>query len=548
MTCEKGQNMSSRKTTAAIGATVLAGGTALILSAQASANAQEETPQTPVDVDTAVLEAMERDLGLTADEALERLAAEDAALEIEHLATASLGEDYAGTWIDDGDVVIAATEPFALPLSDSGYETLVVDRSLAELDTYAADVGVAVNRLGDEAGVYSWYVDVPANAVAIVAADAEAAALVAAEAGLDDQVWNLEIQTDRPDTYQQNIRGGDAYNIAGQSRCSVGFSATHPTYGEGFVTAGHCDIGSGQITGGTGSGGQFRFSQFPGTDWAWVEAGSGWQTTPTVNRYGGADVQVADGTEAAIGASVCRSGSTTGWYCGVIEAKGVSVSYPEGTVSGMTRTTVCAEPGDSGGSYISGSSAQGITSGGAGTCPSGWTVFEPLGRALQSTGTTLVTTGASQPGFDLSVSPGSVNLDPGQSTTVTVNTQTTSGSPQAVNLSVSGAPSGVQVSVSPTQVTTGGSATLTVDVTAAAATGAHTLTVTAQGSVTRTATLTLVVGDDDGGGGETTWGTGVSYSAGDRVVYNGVDYVCVISHTSQAAWTPDVTPALWARA
>lgn len=402
-----------------------------------------------------------------------------------------------------------------------------------------------MNRLGADE-VYSWYVDLPANAVAIVAADAEAAQRVADEAGLAAGTWDLAVETERPEAYQGTIRGGDAYNIAGQSRCSVGFSATHPTWGNGFVTAGHCRIGNGQITGGTGAGGQFRASQFPGEDWAFVQAGSGWQTSPNVNRYNNTNVQVADGNEAVVGASVCRSGSTTGWYCGVIQAKGVGITYPEGSLTGMTRTTVCAEPGDSGGSYISGNSAQGITSGGAGNCPSGWTVYEPLNRALQRTGATLVTTGGTQPGFNLSVSPTTATVQPGQSTSVTVTTQTTSGGAQPVNLSVSGAPSGVQATVNPTQVQSGGTATLTVNVSSSAVQGTYTLTVTGQGSVARTATFTLVVGDG-GGGGETTWRAGVAYAAGDLVVYNGVGYRCVIPHTSQSDWTPEATPALWAR-
>nr|BFF24133.1 alpha-lytic protease prodomain-containing protein [Glycomyces mayteni] len=352
-----------------------------------------------------MLAAMETDLGLTTEAALERLAAEDAAVEIEHLATVRLGADYAGTWIDaDGQIVVAATEPFATTLDAAGYEAAVVERSTADLSALAADVTAAVEALAAEE-VYSWYVDLPANRIAIVASDAEAAERVAEEAGLDADAWSVSVEAEQPIPYQGSIRGGDAYNIAGQSRCSVGFSATHPTYGQGFVTAGHCDIGSGQITGGTGAGGQFRLSQFPGEDWAWVQAGTGWQVSPNVNRYDNTNVQVANATEAVVGASVCRSGSTTGWYCGVIEAKGVQISYPEGSLSGMTRTTVCAEPGDSGGSYISGSSAQGITSGGAGTCPSGWTVFEPLNRALQRTGATLTTTGGTQPGFTMSVSP-----------------------------------------------------------------------------------------------------------------------------------------------
>lgn len=41
------------------------------------------------------------------------------------------------------------------------------------------------------------------------------------------------------------------------------------------------------------------------------------------------------------------------------------------------------------------------------------------------------------------------------------------------------------------------------------------------------------------------WKIGVSYSIGDKVQYTEKVYKCVQVHTSQADWTPDVTPALW---
>lgn len=41
------------------------------------------------------------------------------------------------------------------------------------------------------------------------------------------------------------------------------------------------------------------------------------------------------------------------------------------------------------------------------------------------------------------------------------------------------------------------------------------------------------------------WKVGVSYSVGDKVQYTEKVYKCVQVHTSQADWTPDVTPALW---
>ncbi|MEU0151264.1 M28 family peptidase [Micromonospora fulviviridis] len=95
--------------------------------------------------------------------------------------------------------------------------------------------------------------------------------------------------------------------------------------------------------------------------------------------------------------------------------------------------------------------------------------------------------------FSVAVSPASGSVARGGSTTATVSTATTSGSAQTVNLSATGAPSGVTVSFSPSSVTSGGSATMTVSVSATATTGTFTITVTGTGSVSRSAGYTLTV-------------------------------------------------------
>ena len=100
----------------------------------------------------------------------------------------------------------------------------------------------------------------------------------------------------------------------GGGRCSVGFSVNG-----GFVTAGHCGTtgtatqGYNQVAQGT-----FRGSSFPGNDYAWVRINGNWTPQPWVNNYAGGNVTVAGSTEAAVGASICRSGSTTGWHCGTV--------------------------------------------------------------------------------------------------------------------------------------------------------------------------------------------------------------------------------------
>lgn len=42
------------------------------------------------------------------------------------------------------------------------------------------------------------------------------------------------------------------------------------------------------------------------------------------------------------------------------------------------------------------------------------------------------------------------------------------------------------------------------------------------------------------------WKEDVVYALGDRVLYNDVLYKVLTAHTSQATWTPDVSPSLFA--
>lgn len=41
------------------------------------------------------------------------------------------------------------------------------------------------------------------------------------------------------------------------------------------------------------------------------------------------------------------------------------------------------------------------------------------------------------------------------------------------------------------------------------------------------------------------WEEGVTYSSDELCVYDGVPYLCLQSHTSQADWVPDAVPAIW---
>jgi len=124
-------------------------------------------------------------------------------------------------------------------------------------------------------------------------------------------------------------------------------------------------------------------SSFPGNDYGMVR-----YSNTTIAK--GGTVGSQDITRAAnptVGQAVCRRGSTTGVHCGTVTGLNATVNYAEGTVTGMIRTNVCAEPGDSGGSLYSTNTAVGLTSGGSGNCSSGGTTFfQPVVEALNNLG------------------------------------------------------------------------------------------------------------------------------------------------------------------
>jgi hypothetical protein len=105
---------------------------------------------------------------------------------------------------------------------------------------------------------------------------------------------------------------------------------------------------------------------------------------------GGNGVRITGAADPTVGQRVFRSGSTSGLHDGKVTALNATVNYPEGTVTGLIETTVCAEPGDSGGPMFSEGIALGVTSGGNGDCTSGGTTFfQPVTKALTALGVEL---------------------------------------------------------------------------------------------------------------------------------------------------------------
>ncbi|MEV6750950.1 S1 family peptidase [Streptomyces sp. NPDC051214] len=359
-------------------------------SASLTSTAGAAPAPTPPPASAGMLSALQDDFGLTAGQARERLAAEKTATRVDRAAQRAAGSTYAGSWYDadTAKLTVATTSAGKTDaLRETGATVRVVRHSAKELDAAKE----RIDALDAPKGVSSWHVAPRSNKVVVN--------VVAAQKNDNDvrrfvdrarKAGPVQVETvgSAPTTFAAGTVGGDPY-YTGNVRCSIGFSV----HG-GFVTAGHCGQAGAGVRGWDGSNiGNFQGSSFPGNDYAYVSVGNGWWTVPVVLGWGTVSDQLVRGSaEAPVGASICRSGSTTHWHCGTVLAKNETVNYSQGAVHQMTKTSVCAEPGDSGGSFISGDQAQGVTSGGWGNCSGGGeTWHQPVNEILGRYGLTLHT-------------------------------------------------------------------------------------------------------------------------------------------------------------
>ncbi len=186
------------------------------------------------------------------------------------------------------------------------------------------------------------------------------------------------------------VRGGDTL-YSTDTRCTVGFNARSGSALYALVS-GRCAQGvrtwyadaALTVAVGVTAG-----VSFPGNDYASV------RYTNTAVAYPGevslgADAGTRDITNAAnpvVGQSICHVGRTTGYRCGTVQAVNVTINYGGGTVYGLFRSTICSEPGDTGGPAFSGGTAIGIIVGSSGNCSSGgYTYYQPVAEWLSAYG------------------------------------------------------------------------------------------------------------------------------------------------------------------
>ncbi|WP_432136423.1 MULTISPECIES: S1 family peptidase [unclassified Streptomyces] len=369
------KRMPKRKAAIAVGGVAALGAAALLLP---NANASQDGGAS------------------AAPKTLKAADASEVAVQVQRL----LGDAFAGSYYDSG------SRRLVVNVAD-GADGSVIDRAeragatVRQVENSTAELESAAHTLESRAAIAgtAWAVDPRTNKI-----------LVTADSTVTGSKWNRLESTVRSlgsgmatlkkssGTFKPLVSGGDAIFSAG-SRCSLGFNVVAGDGSPAFLTAGHCGVAAERWS--DSANGQpiatVDQATFPGAgDFALVKYDDPNTQAPSDVDVGNQRVPILRAADATVGQQVFRMGSTTGLANGQVLGLNATVNYPEGTVTGLIQTNVCAEPGDSGGSlFTQDGLAIGLTSGGSGDCTNGGeTFFQPVTTALAAVGATLGDNGA----------------------------------------------------------------------------------------------------------------------------------------------------------
>ncbi|MFI6090375.1 S1 family peptidase [Streptomyces sp. NPDC051218] len=271
---------------------------------------------------------------------------------------------------------LVAVGALAVPAANANDVTTFSSAQLTKASDAVLDADVAGT---------AWSVDKATNRLVVTADSTVSKAEIAKiKEAAGNNAGALKVER-TPGKFSKLISGGDAI-YASSWRCSLGFNVrSGSTYY--FLTAGHCTDGAGTWWANSAKTtvlGSTHGSSFPTNDYGIVR-----YTNASITKSGTVGSQdITSAGNATVGQNVTRRGSTTGTHTGRVTGLNATVNYGGGDiVYGMIKTTVCAEPGDSGGPLYAGSKALGLTSGGSGNCSSGGTTFfQPVTEALSAYG------------------------------------------------------------------------------------------------------------------------------------------------------------------
>ncbi|MFF9453218.1 S1 family peptidase [Streptomyces flaveolus] len=380
-----------------------------VLGTQTTAQAQSTTDATPR-YQPEMVRALAASLGVSEEAAADRLDRQDAQqAKLAELAKRGIAGD--GAFFDaSGKLTVNATDTAEeARIEKAGLDARVPARGQAALDRVKAELdALAAEKV--PSGVVAWSVDLAADKVTVKVnndrgAAAKAFLAKAAEHGSAVQIVRGQEKLEA----KAAIYPGSKMTFNDTTQwCSVGYGARDRSGNQYLVSAGHCIVNTLRYDGAAFAKG-YKTRYALGTrsvDMGIATINPGHSITTSVGTWGQANgnVAVKGSSRAASGAALCKSGATTGWTCGTVGSYNNTVTYidrnggPDTVVSGLASSSVCVEGGDSGGAYISGNQAQGMTSGGptdqqctGGVYSRGSSYFQPLDDALSYYGLTLNT-------------------------------------------------------------------------------------------------------------------------------------------------------------
>ncbi|MFH9009359.1 S1 family peptidase [Streptomyces afghaniensis] len=297
----------------------------------------------------------------------------------------------AGSWVDSaGRPVVAVTdEKAADEVERAGARAKMVRHSMSDLKSATATLRSAPRVPGT-----AWALDYKSNEVVVRGDSTVSASDWSRLTDVAEGIGGFVRMERTEGTFTTRVNGAQPI-LSTAGRCSAGFNVTDGTT-DYILTAGHCgpdgsvwfadDRGRKQV-------GSSLKGSFPGDDYSLVKYDSGraGEGADVVAVGDGKGVRITGVADAEVGQKIFRSGSTSGLRQGEVTALNATVNYPEGTVTGLIETNVCAEPGDSGGPMFADGVALGVTSGGSGDCRAGGTTFfQPVTKALTELGVKLI--------------------------------------------------------------------------------------------------------------------------------------------------------------
>ncbi|GAA2606669.1 S1 family peptidase [Streptomyces violaceus] len=297
----------------------------------------------------------------------------------------------AGSWVDSsGRPVVAVTdEEAAAEVKRAGAQAKMVAHSMSDLKSATSTLRSAPRVSGT-----SWSLDYQKNQVVVRGDSTVSSSDWSRMTEVAESIGGFVRMERTEGTFTTRLNGAEPI-LSTAGRCSAGFNVTDGTT-DYILTAGHCgpdgsvwfsdDRGRDQV-------GTSLKGSFPGDDYSLVKYDSGraGKGAEVVAVGEGEGVRITGVADAEVGEKIFRSGSTSGLREGEVTALNATVNYPEGTVTGLIETNVCAEPGDSGGPMFADGIALGVTSGGSGDCAAGGTTFfQPVTKALTELGVKLI--------------------------------------------------------------------------------------------------------------------------------------------------------------